>query len=56
MTDKPKATDLLGIDPDYTGEACSVDYIRWQRGADAADEYVHVACWKFLNARKGDTA
>jgi hypothetical protein len=50
-----KASDLFGIDPDFTGESCSVDYVRWQRGADAPGEYIHVACWSFLNKREPST-
>ena len=52
MTEKPKWTDLFGIDPDFTGESCSVDYVRWQRGADTPGEYEHVACWTFLNKQE----
>jgi hypothetical protein len=41
-------TDLLGIDPDYTGDSCSVDYVRWSRGAESLDEFEHEKCWAFL--------
>ena len=54
MSERPKWTDLFGLDPDFTGESCSVDYVRWQRGADTPGEYEHVACWTFLNKQEED--
>jgi len=43
----PKWTELSGIDPDYCGGACSVDFVRWQRDA-ARDEMEHERCADIL--------
>jgi hypothetical protein len=43
---------LLGMDPDWTGGMCSVDYVRWQRDYEP-DELEHEACADI--ARRWDT-
>lgn len=44
---RPSWTDLFGLDPDYTGGACSVDYVRYQRDY-SRDEMKHERCAQLL--------
>jgi hypothetical protein len=48
MTERLTAWDILGIAPDWTSGACSVDYVRYQRGANERDEFEHEECWRLL--------
>ena len=45
---KPRWTDLIGIDPDFTNGACTVDYLNWSHGEPRRD-FLHDACWLRLS-------
>jgi len=45
---KPRWTDLIGIDPDFTNGACTVDYLSWSHSEPRRD-FLHDGCWLRLS-------
>ena len=48
MTLQMRTHDLFGIDPDFTGAACTVNYLAWGRGEPRGD-FLHDDCWLKLS-------
>ena len=51
---KWKWSDLFGIDPDFV-PCCSVDWIRYLRGAERPDEFEHAECYASVFPPEGES-